>query len=68
MKTLVDIDEEALAAAQLALRTSTKKDTINQSLAAVAAAAARRRDLERLRTGDTSDLGDSEIMNSAWQR
>lgn len=68
MKTLVDIDEASLAEAQRELQTSTKKDTINQALAAVAAAGARRRDLERLRKGGLPDLGDPAVMTSAWLR
>jgi hypothetical protein len=44
-KTLIDVDEEYLAAAQEALYTETKKDTVNAPLRAVAALAARRRDL-----------------------
>jgi Arc/MetJ family transcription regulator len=62
MKTLVEIDDDSLAAAQRELQTSTKKDTVNQALAAVVAAGARRRDLGR------HDLGDSDVMKSAWQR
>lgn len=41
MKRLVDIDDEALAAAQLALGTRTMKDTVNQALLAVAKSSAR---------------------------
>jgi Arc/MetJ family transcription regulator len=44
-KTLIDVDEEYLAAAQKALRTGTKKDTVNAALREVVALAARRRDL-----------------------
>jgi Arc/MetJ family transcription regulator len=68
MKTLVDIDEESLAAAQRELKTATKRDTVNQALAAVAAAGARRRDLERLRNGDLPDLANADVMNAAWRR
>ena len=68
-KTLIDIDEEYLAAAQQALNTVTKKDTVNAALRAVAAMAARRRDLQRLVSGGLPDLGDAEVMMSAaWQR
>ena len=42
-KTLVDVNEEYLAAAREVLHTETKKDTINAALRAVAALAARRR-------------------------
>lgn len=67
-KTLVDVDEDALDRAQRALGTATKKDTINQALAQVAALAARRRDLERFTTDAHADLRDSEITSKAWQR
>jgi Arc/MetJ family transcription regulator len=67
-KTLIDVDEEYLAAAQQALHTETKKDTVNAALRAVAALAARRRDLQRLATGGLPDLEDEQVMRSAWQR
>jgi len=47
-KTLIDIDDEYLAAAQQVLGTTTKKDTVNAALREVTALAARRRDLDRL--------------------
>jgi len=67
-KTLIDVNEEYLAAAQEVLHTKTKKDTINAALRAVAALAARRRDLERLASGGLPDLEDAEVMRAAWQR
>ncbi|HEY0717241.1 MAG TPA: type II toxin-antitoxin system VapB family antitoxin [Streptosporangiaceae bacterium] len=67
-KTLIDVDEESLAAAQEALHTETKKDTVNAALRAVAALAARRRDLERLTSGRLPDLEDVEVMRAAWRR
>jgi Arc/MetJ family transcription regulator len=67
-KTLVDVNEEYLAAAQEVLHTKTKKDTINAALRAVAALAARRRDLQRLASGGLPDLADAEVMRAAWQR
>ena len=39
-KTLIDVDEQYLAAAQEALHTETKKDTVNAALREVAALAA----------------------------
>src|SRR6267142_892569 len=50
-KTLIEIDDEYLAAAQQALGTTTKKDTVNAALREVTALAARRRDLHRLTCG-----------------
>ena len=67
-KTLVDVNEEYLAAAQQVLRTETKKDTINAALREVTALAARRRDLQRLTSGGFPDLEDEDVMRAAWQR
>jgi Arc/MetJ family transcription regulator len=67
-KTLIDIDEEYLAAAQQVLRTETKKDTVNAALRAVTALAARRRDLQRLVSGGLPDLEDADVIRTAWQR
>ena len=68
MKTLIDIDEEQLAAAKQALGTATKKDTVNAALAQAVSLAARRRDLLRLEAGGLPDLLDPDIMASAWRR
>jgi Arc/MetJ family transcription regulator len=67
-KTLIDVDEEYLAAAQRVLHTQTKKDTVNTALREVAALAARRRDLQRLTSGGLPDLEDDDVMHAAWQR
>jgi Arc/MetJ family transcription regulator len=67
-KTLIDIDEEYLAAAQQVLHTRTKKDTVNAALREVAALAARRRDLQRLISGGLPDLEDEHVMRAAWQQ
>ena len=67
-KTLIDVNEDYLAAAQEVLHTRTKKDTINAALRTVAALAARRRDLQRLASGGLPDLADAEVMRAAWQR
>jgi Arc/MetJ family transcription regulator len=67
-KTLIEIDDEYLAAAKQALGTTTKKDTVNAALREVAALAARRRDLHRLTSGGLPDLEDEDVMRAAWQR
>jgi Arc/MetJ family transcription regulator len=67
-KTLIDVDEEQLAAAQKVLKTETKKDTVNAALRQVTALAARRRDLQRLISGGLPDLADDQVMRAAWQR
>jgi Arc/MetJ family transcription regulator len=66
-KTLIDVDEQYLAAAREVLHTETKKDTVNAALREVAAMAARRRDLRRLASGGLPDLEDEEVMRGAWQ-
>jgi Arc/MetJ family transcription regulator len=67
-KTLIDVNEEYLAAAQQVLHTHTKKDTVNAALREVTALAARRRDLHRLTSGGLPDLQDENVMRAAWQR
>ena len=67
-KTLIDVNEEYLAAAQQVLHTETKKDTVNAALREVTALAARRRDLQRLTSGGLPDLEDEDVMRAAWQR
>jgi Arc/MetJ family transcription regulator len=67
MRTVVDIDEDALREARAALGTTTKVETVNRALSEVAALAARRRDLRRLAAGDLTDLRDDEIYAAAWQ-
>ena len=65
-RTLVDINEEALAAAAVELGTTTKVDTVNRALSEIAARPRRLAALERLRT-TADDLGDGEIMRGAWR-
>ncbi len=67
-KTLIEIDEEYLAAAQQVLGTATKKDTVNAALREVTALAARRRDLHRFISHSLPDLDDGDVMRAAWQR
>ena len=65
-RTLVDIDDEALAAAAAELGTSTKVETVNRALAEIAARPRRLAALERLRTAE-DDLGDPDVMRGAWR-
>jgi len=67
-KTLIEIDDEYLVAAQQALGTATKKDTVNAALREVTALAARRRDLQRLISRSLPDLQDQDVMRAAWLR
>ncbi len=67
MKTVIDIDDEALAAASVELGTSTKKDTVNAALAFVAArrgrVAAVLDDAHGFGVGP--DIGDDGVMSAA---
>ncbi|HTX84996.1 MAG TPA: DUF2191 domain-containing protein [Streptosporangiaceae bacterium] len=67
-KTLIDVDEEQLAAAQEVLKTETRKDTVNAALRQATALAVRHRDLQRLISGGLPDLADDDVMRAAWQR
>jgi len=67
MKTMIDLDDEALALAAKELGTTTKKDTVNAALVFVAN---RRRRIEQLlddpyALGTGPDIGDAEIMRQA---
>jgi Arc/MetJ family transcription regulator len=67
MKTMIDLNEEALALAAAELGTATKKDTVNAALEFVAE---RRRRIELLLAdpyglGVGPDIGDPEIMRQA---
>ena len=67
MKTMVDIDDEALALAAKELGTTSKKDTVNAALAFVAQ---RRRRIDALLAdphalGVGPDIDDPEVMARA---
>ena len=64
-RTLIDVDDEALAAAARELGTKTKVETVNRALAEVATRGARLAALEHLRTS-ADDLGDPDVAASAW--
>jgi Arc/MetJ family transcription regulator len=66
MRTIIDVDDELLAAAQSELGTATKKDTVNEALRYVAERKARARAIldDPFFLGG-SDLGDAEIMSGA---
>jgi hypothetical protein len=63
----VDIDEDSLREARAALGTTTKVETVNRALAEVAALAARRRDVQRLLSGDLPALGDEDLYHASWR-
>lgn len=67
MKTMIDLDDEALALAARELGTTTKKDTVNAALEFVAN---RRRRIEQLMDdsyalGLGPDIADPEVMRQA---
>jgi Arc/MetJ family transcription regulator len=67
MKTMIDLDDDALALAARELGTTTKKDTVNAALSFVAQ---RRRRIEHLLDdpqafGLGPDIGNPEIMRQA---
>jgi hypothetical protein len=66
MKTVIDLDEEALEQAAQELGTKTKKDTVNAALAFVAG---RRKRVEEILTGVPLSLGvGSDITNPEIMR
>lgn len=65
-RTLVDVDDDALAEAARELGTTTKVETINRALREVATRSERLAALEHLRTG-ADDLDNAEIMDAAWE-
>ncbi len=66
-KTLIDIDDEYLAAAQQALGTTTKKDTVNRALSEYVKFRLRVSFGERLVSGGLPDLTDPAVMAQAWR-
>lgn len=66
MRTIIDVDDALLEAAQAELGTATKKDTVNEALRYVAERNARARAIldDPLFLGG-SDLTDAEVMSGA---
>lgn len=65
-RTLIDIDDVALAAAAQQLGTKTKVETVNRALAEVAARPGRLSFLDRMLSVE-DDLEDAEVMRGAWR-
>ena len=66
VRTIIDVDDELLEAAQSELGTATKKDTVNEALRYVAERKARSRAIldDPFFLGG-SDLTDAEVMSGA---
>jgi Arc/MetJ family transcription regulator len=67
-KILIEIDDGCLTAAQQALGTRSKEETVNAALREVTGVASRGRDLYRLTSGGLLDLEDEDVMRAAWRR
>lgn len=65
-RTVIDIDDESLAAAAKVLGTTTKVATVNRALAEVAAREARLAFLDHL-DDLAGDLADPEVIEEAWR-
>lgn len=65
-RTLIDIDDAALAEAALELGTKTKVETVNRALADVAARRRRLAFLDRMLEAE-DDLGDPQAVADAWR-
>lgn len=66
MRTIIDVDDDLLNAAQAELGTATKKDTVNEALRYVAERGARSRAIldDPFLLGG-SDLTDADVMSAA---
>jgi Arc/MetJ family transcription regulator len=65
VRTIIDVDDALLEAAQAELGTSTKKDTVNEALRFVAEREARRQAALNPYLFGGGDLGDAEVMAGA---
>ncbi|MPZ27086.1 MAG: DUF2191 domain-containing protein [Micromonosporaceae bacterium] len=66
-RTMIDLDDEAVAAAQRVLRTRTKRETVNAALRRVAAELAAAEEFEWWATDPLPDLRDPAVMAEAWR-
>ncbi|MGH3530089.1 MAG: hypothetical protein ACRDQ6_22720 [Pseudonocardiaceae bacterium] len=66
-KRLIELDDEVLAAAQVALRTQGVTDTVRAALAEAVAAAARARQVNWLQDGGMADLADAQAREDVWR-
>jgi Arc/MetJ family transcription regulator len=67
-RTVVDIDDQALAAAAKVLKTSTKKDTVNAALREIGLREVRARMLDRFADDPDYWAQQQEARDRAWRR
>jgi Arc/MetJ family transcription regulator len=67
-RTVIDIDDDALAAAAKVLKTSTKKETINTALREIAQRDVRARMLDRFADDPDYWARQREARERAWRR
>ena len=65
-RTVIDVDDDSLAAAAEVLGTTTKVETVNRALAEIAARKIRLAFLDDLDHA-AADLADPEVMRNAWR-
>lgn len=65
-KRLVDIDDDALQQARVALGDVTIKEAVNTGLREICDRYRRRRLFRRIQELAGADLGDAEVMGGAW--
>ena len=66
-KRLIDLDDDLLTDARLALGTSGVSETVRTALRQAAGAAARARQVEWLSTGGLADQADAERRSAVWR-
>lgn len=66
-RTVIDIDDDALAAAAAELGTRTKVDTVNAALREIGARKLRMAFLDQAAAGAFSHLADPEERDRAWR-
>ena len=66
-KRLIDIDDDLLDEVRVLTGAATMKEAVNAALQEVIDSELRRRHLQRLESGEGTDLADDEVMRGAWR-